>query len=148
MKKIAIIIPAIALALASFAPSAEAATLPEIKGRFDSVEIKLDKVMNKFSDVIDRAETLGKDTTEAEALYADAEVKRDVAKSEVAELKTMLDGAEKMTPEIKAQAKVTKDSLKDFKDTMVEMHDRLKELFSKKPVAGEGEPTGVEDPAE
>ncbi len=148
MKKFAIIIPALALALASFAPSAEAATLPEIKGRFDSVEMRLDKVMNRFSDVIDRAETLGKDTTEAEALYNDAEAKREIAKSEVAELKVMLDGAEKITPEIKAQAKVTKESLKDFKETMVEMHDRLKELFSKKPVADDGEPAGVEDPAE
>ena len=148
MKKFAIIIPALALALASFAPNAEAATLPEIKGRFDSVEIKLDKVMNRFSDVIDRAEALGKDTTEAEALYNDAEAKREVAKSEVAELKVMLKKEKKMTPEIKAQAKVTKESLKDFKETMVEMHDRLKELFSKKPVADDGEPAEVGDDAE
>ena len=103
MKKFAIIIPALALALASFAPSAEAATLPEIKDRFDAVEVKLDKVMDRFSDVIEKAE---------------------------------------------AQAKVTKDSLKAFKDTMVEMHDKLKDLFSKKPVADDGEPADVGDPVE
>ena len=148
MKKFAIIIPALALALASFAPSAEAATLPEIKDRFDAVEVKLDKVMDRFSDVIEKAAALGKDTTEAEALYNDAEAKRDIAKAEVAELKVMLDETEKMTPEIKAQAKVTKDSLKAFKDTMVEMHDKLKDLFSKKPVADDGEPADVGDPVE
>ncbi|QQR50669.1 hypothetical protein IPF86_01990 [Candidatus Nomurabacteria bacterium] len=123
-----ILVGALALTIMFAGTQAFAATITpaDLSNRIESMYSRMATVMDRFDDLITRAQASGRDVTQAQNLLQTAVAKRATLKADIDTLKAMFGTATAFTPEMRAQVIKVKNDFIDLKQTVATVRDYLK----------------------